>query len=180
MGTLGQELKKKREERGITLRQISDETHIGVRFLESLEADEFKSLPGGIFTRAFVRKFAKFIGFDEATAIQLYEEQLAAAGGEEDRRFQMGVENWDTPQRSNSGPLLALVVLIILSAGAYLAYSYFTSSGEEGPVSPTPAATALSPEFVATPTPTPEPSPTPAPTPDQLRLRPAILLPPTS
>lgn len=169
MATLGQELKRKREESGVTLRHISDSTHIGMRFLEALEADDLKVLPGGIFTRAFVRKFAKHVGLEEATAISLYEELLAATGGEADRRFVMGVENWDTPQRSNSALWLSLVVLAVLAAAAYLAYSYF-STPKESETAEAPAVLAPVATVTPAPTPTPEPSPTATPAPDKLVL----------
>lgn len=169
MASLGQELKKKREDSGITLHQIADATHIGVRFLQALESDDYSILPGGVFNRAFVRKFAKHVGMEEATALRLYEEQLAAAGGEAERRFVMGVEDWDQRPTSGNGLLLSFVALIILSAGAYLAYSYFYAAKDDSTESPgnvvaTPAATPQ-------PTATPEPSPTPTPVMDELRLQ---------
>ena len=63
--SLGQELKRAREERGVALRDIATSTHIGVRFLQAIEGDDYKILPGGVFNRAFVRKFAKQVGYDE-------------------------------------------------------------------------------------------------------------------
>ena len=72
-----------REERSISLHQIADATHIGVRFLQAIENDSYDILPGGIFNRAFVRKFAKYVGMDEEQALALYERQLEELGGEE-------------------------------------------------------------------------------------------------
>ena len=118
MASLGQELKKTREEKGLTLHQISANTLIGVRFLQALESDDYGILPGGVFNRAFVRKFAAQIGMEEATALQLYEEQLLVQGGETVRKFEMGVENWDTPPTSGNGLLISLAVVAVLLVGA--------------------------------------------------------------
>ena len=167
MASLGQELKKKREESGITLHQIADATHIGVRFLQALENDDYSILPGGVFNRAFVRKFAKQVGMEEATALRLYDEQLASSGGEADRRFVMGVDDWDQRPTSGNGLLLSFVALIILSAGAYLAYSYFYAAKDEAGTTP---ATVV-PTPVATPPATPTPEPSPTPNLDELRLQ---------
>jgi len=67
--TLGEELKRKREERGKTLSGISETTRIGTRFLKAIEENRFSVLPGGIFTRSFIRAYAREVGMDEAEAI---------------------------------------------------------------------------------------------------------------
>jgi cytoskeleton protein RodZ len=68
----GARLKKIREQRGITLDQVSLSTKIGVRFLRALEDEHFEQLPGGIFNKGFVRSYARMIGTDEEQAIADY------------------------------------------------------------------------------------------------------------
>jgi cytoskeleton protein RodZ len=75
MPTLGEELKRRREERGITLSDISEATRIGTRFLKAIEEDDFSALPGGIFTRSFIRAYARHVGMDEDEAIGRYQQQ---------------------------------------------------------------------------------------------------------
>ncbi|HUK91520.1 MAG TPA: helix-turn-helix domain-containing protein [Blastocatellia bacterium] len=77
MPTLGEELKRRREERGITLSEIAESTRIGTRFLKAIEEGNFSTLPGGIFTRSFIRAYAKKVGLDEDEAITLYHDQIA-------------------------------------------------------------------------------------------------------
>ncbi|HLG16271.1 MAG TPA: RodZ domain-containing protein [Blastocatellia bacterium] len=76
MPTLGEELRRRREERGISLTDISEATKIGTRFLKAIETDKFSVLPGGIFTRSFIRAYAKHIGMSEDEAIALYQRQV--------------------------------------------------------------------------------------------------------
>jgi cytoskeletal protein RodZ len=76
MPTLGEELRRKREERSITLAEISESTRIGTRFLKAIETDNFSTLPGGIFTRSFIRAYAKQVGMNEDDAIALYQQQV--------------------------------------------------------------------------------------------------------
>jgi len=68
--SLGSRLKRAREERGTTLKEISLSTKISVGVLEALERDEFSRLPGGIFSRALVRAYAKAIGLDPEAVVQ--------------------------------------------------------------------------------------------------------------
>lgn len=83
MPTLGEELRHRREQRGISLAEISETTRIGTRFLKAIETDNFSILPGGIFTRSFIRAYAKHVGMNEDEAIALYLQQTTGAGAEQ-------------------------------------------------------------------------------------------------
>src|SRR4026207_1279584 len=74
--TIGEKLRLAREARGIALRDISEETRISIRYLEAIETDDYRRLPGGIFNRSFIRAYAKFIGFNEQEAIEEYTRKL--------------------------------------------------------------------------------------------------------
>src|SRR5215467_12771067 len=77
MPTLGEELKRKREEQGKSLTAISETTRIVTRFLKAIEEDNFSVLPGGIFTRSFIRAYAREVGMDGAEATALYLQQTS-------------------------------------------------------------------------------------------------------
>lgn len=83
MPTLGEELRQRREQRGVTLAEISEATRIGTRFLKAIETDSFSILPGGIFTRSFIRAYAKYVGMNEDEAIGLYLQQATGQGAEQ-------------------------------------------------------------------------------------------------
>jgi cytoskeleton protein RodZ len=67
--SFGARLKREREQRKITLDDISIATKIGTRFLAALEENRFDQLPGGIFNKGFVRAYARHLGIDENQAI---------------------------------------------------------------------------------------------------------------
>jgi cytoskeleton protein RodZ len=67
--SFGARLKREREQRKITLDEISVSTKIGVRFLLALEEEHFDQLPGGIFNKSFVRAYARHLGIDETQAV---------------------------------------------------------------------------------------------------------------
>ena len=54
--SLGQRLRREREQRGISLDEISLSTKIGTRFLLALEEDKFDKLPGCVFNKGFISK----------------------------------------------------------------------------------------------------------------------------
>ncbi len=153
MPTLGEELRRLREEKGHTIREVSDATHIGSRFLQAIESDNYSILPGGIFNRGFVRSYARFVGLDEDQALQLYGQQLEAHGGEAPRTLAPSLEGIEEEASSPWGSIaLIVIILLVLSAGFYVAYRWFKG----GPVtdelvhSATPSPTV---PLVASPTP---------------------------
>ena len=77
MTDFGGRLRQAREERGISLRQIAANTKVSVGALEALERNNVSKLPGGIFSRAFVRSYAAEVGLDpEATVREFLEKQF--------------------------------------------------------------------------------------------------------
>jgi len=71
---IGERLRKEREARGISLAQISDETKISRMYLEALESGRFESLPGDPYNKAFIRAYARAIGWDAGTILHRYDE----------------------------------------------------------------------------------------------------------
>ena len=72
---LGERLRRQRLAMGVSLSHISEKTRIGLRYLEALEAGDFKQLPGAIFARSFVRQYGEIVGAD-LTAIEPELQQL--------------------------------------------------------------------------------------------------------
>src|SRR5262245_20345952 len=64
MAEFGITFKNAREAKGLSLEQVADKTKIGTRFLEAIEKQEFERLPGGIFSRGFVKAYAESLGLD--------------------------------------------------------------------------------------------------------------------
>ena len=72
MSSFGDELRRERELREISLREVSEATKIGLRYLEALERNSFDNLPGGVFNRGFVRAYSEFIGIDPEAMVNAY------------------------------------------------------------------------------------------------------------
>ena len=76
MVSLGEELKREREFREISLRELSEATKINMRMLQAIESNNYEVLPGGIFNRNFIRAYAEFIGLDPEIAVRKYQVQF--------------------------------------------------------------------------------------------------------
>ncbi len=127
-------MRLEREARGIALRDISEQTRISMRYLEGIEADDYRRLPGGIFNRSFIRAYAKFIGYDENEAIEDYMRTLREQGESSDesstKSFRSVVYTDDASH--NRSPfltlLLAAVILAILSLCVWAGLHFYQRS----------------------------------------------------
>ena len=163
-GSLGEQLRRAREARGVSLREVSEQTRITMRHLEAIEADDYKDLPGGIFNKSFIKSFARYVGFDDRRALELYERTARERGLYTD-------EVATSPQRSRvymgdtgRSPLVtyglsALIVgVLILVVYAGLHY-YRRAEVAEGVAGATPTrAAGATPTQPAAATPTPPPA----------------------
>ncbi|MNZ49499.1 cytoskeletal protein RodZ [compost metagenome] len=64
MSELGQRLKEARLARGLSLDDVQEMTKIRKRYLEAIEAGDYKVLPGSFYVRAFIKTYAETVGVD--------------------------------------------------------------------------------------------------------------------
>ena len=72
----GSRMKRAREARGVSLREIAARTKISAAALEALERNDISRLPGGIFGRGFVRAYAVEVGLDPEQTIREFLERF--------------------------------------------------------------------------------------------------------
>ncbi len=111
-GTFGERLKREREMREVSLKEVTTATRIGPRFLEALENEEWDKLPGGIFNRGFVRSIARFLGLDEENLLAEYD----LARGEQGLPVPQPYEN-KIPRPPIWVPILAVLALAAVVGG---------------------------------------------------------------
>lgn len=75
MSQLGERLRTARERQGITLAQVAAETRILQRYLLALEDGDYHQLPGDVYTRGFVRNYARYLGLPADELIELYRQE---------------------------------------------------------------------------------------------------------
>ena len=127
--TIGEQLRLAREEQGMPLREISDQTRISMRYLEAIESDDYKRLPGGIFNRSFVKAYARCIGFDEKQAVESYMRTMREQGHPDDDFVTPYHSKVYTDIPATRSPwltvLLAILILAILTLSALAALHWY-------------------------------------------------------
>lgn len=81
LDSLGEELRKARQERRVSLMDISSSTRISMKFLEAIESGRFSVLPQ-TYIRAFIREYAESVGLDAEEVIKKYDQNLHQNSGQ--------------------------------------------------------------------------------------------------
>ncbi|MBI2834065.1 MAG: DUF4115 domain-containing protein [Acidobacteria bacterium] len=142
----GTELKIARERRGLTLQQIAASTKISVGVLGALERNDFSRLPGGIFTRAFIRAYAAEVGLDPEQTLQHF---LAETVDEEPppsaRRADTYAMNEPGERERFANMLLWLILLAVSAAVIYLLLHFWRQPSDTHAETAAPAASIAPP-----------------------------------
>jgi curved DNA-binding protein CbpA len=75
----GPDLKRFRESRGISLRDIAAASKVGIRYLEYIEAERCELLPAPVYLRGFVQQYARTVGLDPRPTAESYLARIAGA-----------------------------------------------------------------------------------------------------
>lgn len=73
--TLGERLLKVREQRCVTLADVSRNTGIQTAYLEYLEQGEFEKLPAEVYVRGFLRRYAEYLGIPDEPILRQYDRE---------------------------------------------------------------------------------------------------------
>ncbi len=119
MKTIGEVLRTARKDHGFSPQQLSGMTKIDVRYIEAIEANDFKNLPSATFTKGFVRNLAISLGKDpdEWVAILRRDYQTTSPANaspiRRTRRFSLGLL------------LQSRTILLVLGALVFIVYLGF-------------------------------------------------------
>ncbi|SFQ39552.1 helix-turn-helix domain-containing protein [Salibacterium halotolerans] len=138
MSELGQYLKTKREEQGITIENLQEMTKIQKRYLTAIEEGRYDSLPGSFYTRAFVKSYAEALGLQPEDVFDSYGAELP----------QPKQQTTDLPSRAEKAKpkaqkngrrrstvlpaLLGVLFLLVVAAAVYLVVQGTNQGSPEG------------------------------------------------
>jgi cytoskeleton protein RodZ len=127
----GEELRRSRLVREVSLESIANATKISVRYLEALERGDFSRLPAPVFTRGFIRAYAGYLGLDPEEMVNAYLSDTASAPS----RAESVAGNSISRSWSRAAWLIAAAILAvgILLAGAAWRFAHRTRSGSAKP-----------------------------------------------
>lgn len=78
MSGIGEQLRKAREAKGLSISDIEKATKIQSRYLEAIESNDFDKLPGDFYVRAFIRQYAQIVGLDGKELLSQYQGEVTS------------------------------------------------------------------------------------------------------
>ncbi len=121
--TLGEKLRQAREAKGISVSEVAEQTRIAPLYIESIDNDDYRALPGGIFNRGFIKAYAKYVGVDEQEALSDYSRLLSDTEGtdvEEVKTYKPQVLTDDHQTHSMVPTIIVAVIVLGLMTGVVL------------------------------------------------------------
>jgi len=77
--TLGERLKRVREELGLSVEEAAVRSGISAKYVQAIEEGSYNELPGTVYTKNFIRKYAHVLEVSEETAVGLFEREHSVA-----------------------------------------------------------------------------------------------------
>jgi cytoskeletal protein RodZ len=128
--SLGEKLQQAREARGVTISEVAEQTRISALYLQCIENNDYRTLPGGIFNKGFVKSFARYVGVDEQEALQDYNHLIVEQQGDQADEPKTYKPEVLTDERNSSSLItiiFAVVILVLMTFGILKLVNYLQS-----------------------------------------------------
>ena len=117
MATLGADLQQARQLAGLSLDDLAAKTKIRKTLLEAIERDDYRSVPGGLLARGYLRAYAKEVGLSAEPVATRYQTEFAAAQPAEPQELRTDADALTGPWRSHGS---SVVVALLAVAAVWL------------------------------------------------------------
>jgi len=114
---IGSDLRRARTRREIELSEVEAATRIRTRFLHAIEREEWDVLPGGVYTRGFIRTYANFLGLDGDRLADDYRHEVEDT---DTQRSETAVAAPAPPSKRNAWLRASPLPLVLAVGGAIL------------------------------------------------------------
>ena len=129
----GSLLQKAREEKGLTIDEMSAISNLTKQVIRGIEADDYTQLAGLSFVRGYLKLYAKKLGVDEVEILDLFDRWKAEQNGEP-RQYANAPQGISEPSSGPSQKTIiaaSIVVIGLISAGGVISYLESTGSSPE-------------------------------------------------
>jgi cytoskeletal protein RodZ len=117
---VGQILKEAREEKKLTVKEVSKETNIAIKYIIALETEDYSQFPAETFALGFLKNYGSFLKLDTGYLMDLYR-------GEQLEELQPPLEELTRPTTSffqmDQNKILIMIAMLIAGVGLYIFYN---------------------------------------------------------
>jgi cytoskeleton protein RodZ len=124
-GLPGSLLRQAREEKGLTIDEMSAISNLTKQVIRGIESDDYSELAGLSFVRGYLKLYAKKLGVNEADILEPFDRWKAEQSGEPIQTISTtGVGVQEPSSGPSQGVMIAAaaVVVVLIAAGAVISY----------------------------------------------------------
>ena len=120
--SIGEVLAGARDQAGLSIAQVSEQTRIRQGIIQGIEADDYAVCGGDFYVRGHIRSIAQAVGTDPEPLIEEYDQDFSDTGPISATGIEELVARSRPPQRPRLNPavLIAAAVVVVLGIGGYL------------------------------------------------------------
>lgn len=157
--SLGERFRTAREQRGQSLSEVAEHLRIRSVYLAAIEDENWAAIGAPVYTRGFLRTYARYLGLDPEEAVAAFNATGAAAGSEPSGASSMGA--YAEPRSLR--PLIWVAGVIALTLVGFVLYLYFAPAHAGQTLASAPVTATASPSAApGTPAPSAVPSSNPS------------------
>ncbi|MEW6288887.1 MAG: helix-turn-helix domain-containing protein [Thermodesulfobacteriota bacterium] len=130
--SLGNYLQRERIKKQFSLEEVAEQTCINIGTLRAIESNDRDKMPAEVFSRGFIKLYAKFLGVDQQEVLERYDREMAQSDEENIRNHDV-FYNEKLAESSSFFNLRKFFYLLMLLVLIALGYYFFLSS--ESPTS---------------------------------------------
>lgn len=127
---IGELLRKKREELGLALEEVSRTTRIKYDYLKAIEDEAFERLPVEVYVKGYIREYAKILNIEPEAALDVYVQQMSPPEKEEIPQIEISQEK--RPKRR----YLFIPLLLVAVTSVFIIFYLFTPEVPKKPPLP--------------------------------------------
>ena len=124
-GLPGSLLRQAREEKGLTIDEMSAISNLTKQVIRGIESDDYSELAGLSFVRGYLKLYAKKLGVNESDILEPFDRWKAEQSGEPIQTISttgVGVQEPSSGPGKGTMAAAAVVVMVLIAAGAFISY----------------------------------------------------------
>lgn len=124
-GLPGSLLRQAREEKGLTIDEMSAISNLTKQVIRGIESDDYSELAGLSFVRGYLKLYAKKLGVNEADIVEPFDRWKSEQSGEPIQTISttgVGVHEPSSGPGKGTMTAAAVVVMVLIAAGAFISY----------------------------------------------------------
>jgi cytoskeletal protein RodZ len=146
---IGEELRKAREEHGVSVEEVAEDLNLRVSQIENIESGNLKVFKDVFYLKCFIRDYAKYLGldeerimdefneffFEETSKIPIAEIEKASKEKQKEKKLEKKVVSPYTMEEKKGSKIIpvivTLIILLLLFLIFYIVFTEYLNPDEE-------------------------------------------------